>query len=224
MNNKLIKLVAVVVLSVMALGTCAFASEIAENPTYTKESALISFDLEPAAGATQMTYVAYAGNTGGTILAIDQIDAEAKTVNVTIDADKIGDAEQIVLNSGDDVSDTRDQETISLSEAVVGKSVFTNKDDELKSVTVNGVTYKNVPLFSVAVTTTKASEKTFTVTGLVAKATGMEDHALKLSEGCAWPSIKGETTFTIDNIYLIGAPAEFINAPDAEIVPTWTLN
>lgn len=230
MNNKLIKLMAVVVLSVMVLGTCAFASTVS-NPTYTKESALISFNVAAGEGATQVTYIAYADATNGTIIAIDQISAAEAAVpqNVTIDAGKITNAEKIVICSGDDVTNAASTATISLAEVVVGKSVCTNKDT--MSVTFNAgtdeeITYTNVPVFKVDVTATKATGKTLAVTGLTAKSTATGEHALN-TEGVELPSITcGEEggTLTVDNVYVIGAPAEFITAEDAEIIPAWSLN
>lgn len=223
MNNKLIKLVAVVVLSVMALGTCAFASTITDAG-YSHSSTAISFTLTPAEGAEQMTYVAYAGSTGGTIVAIDQVASTATAQNVTIDSSKLADATQIVINSGDDKSNTSSQVVLPLAEVKVFDAVFKNKDNERRQVVVNGETYQNVPLFSLKIEKLSDTAKTLSIDSLVAKAESQGiENVLTVTEG-AIPRISGKGEIVVDNIYLIGAPAEFLTAEDATIVPTWSLN
>lgn len=221
MNNKLIKLVAVVVLSVMALGTCAFASTISDA-NYSHSSTAISFTLAPAADATQMTYVAYAGNTGGTIVAIDQVASSETTQNVVIDSAKLEGVEQIVLNSGDDVSTERSQVVLPLAQVTEAIITFKNKGDAGRQIELDGVLYGAVPIFSLSIEKLSDTEKPFTIEKLIARSesAGVE-HELNIAEA-GFPTITGKGGIFVDNLYIIGAPKAYAYAEDATIVPEFT--
>ena len=209
MNNKFIKRVAAVVLGVAVLSTCAFASTLT-NAGY--EEATLGFSY--ASTADKVSYIAYAateadggGYTLGNIVAIGQADDNTTggNVSVGISAALLGDATHIVIKSGDSAGATVAQtEVLAVEEfetAMAATSTGTH------TVTMGGVTYNDVPTFKVSFKNNVAG--TATVTKLTAKAAGLADHELS-SIGTI--QYNGKGSVEIDNIYLVGAPADYIAA------------
>lgn len=209
MNNKFIKRVAAVVLGVAVLSTCAFATTLS-GAGY--EDATLSFSY--ASDADKVSYIAYAateaeegGFTLGNIVAIGQIDDNTGNdeVEVGISANLLGDATHIVIKSGDSDGITVAQtEVLAVEEyetAMVPMSTGTH------TVEMGGVIYNDVPTFKV--TFKNNVEGTATVTKLTATAPGLAPHELS-SIGTI--KYEGKGTLEVNNIYLVGAPADYIAA------------
>ena len=215
MNNKFIKRVAAVVLGVAVLSTCAFASTIEGTSSYSDPT--LSFSYKSA--ADKVSYIAYAATeaadgsyTLGNIVAIGQADNntadEVVPVRVDISESLLGDATHIVIKSGDSAGTTVDQDVVLAVEEF--ETAMSATSTGTHTVTMGGVTYNDVPTFKVSFKNNVRG--TATVTGFTAKAPGKEDHTIEGSNISKAITYSGTGSMEIENIYLVGAPADYIAA------------
>lgn len=201
MNNKFIKRVAAVVLGVAVMSTCAFASSVT-SVNYVDAGKTLSYEINNAAGADKISYIAYAGETeetAETIVAVNQIDDASGTASdtVSISENLLGDSKVIVFMTGDSEGSDVDKEVVYVKDFV---AATTQKNAGTNSVEFNNFTYTNVPVFDVEVTVYNG---TYKITGI--KAEGREE---------AWtiPAVTGTGTLSVKNIYVLGAPEDVVAA------------
>lgn len=218
MNNKFIKRVAAVVLSVAVLSTCAFAATI-ESAEYTGNR-WVTFSYETKAGAS-VSYIAYAvsGGNEGEIVAVGQVDDsdESGTVNITMNNSKLKYCEAINIYVGDDTGDTKVkkglQEYTYLTDIKVGTAEA--------PIDVNGDKVYDVVKTAMTVTANQAGE--YALNSLKVKVGDEEkEFSLGTTEGetTVYPSYEATegAEITVDNIYLAGLNDEQL-AKTITIVP-----
>lgn len=206
MNNKFIKRVAAVVLGVAVMSSCAFATTIGDATAYDKSSRVLTFAYEIEGEADKVSYIAYAGpteETAETIVAVNQIDgATGVTETINISADLLGDANVIVLQTGDSAGSAVEETVLYVNDYVA--ETATAKSTEITSAD-GKFTYTNVPCFDVKVNIVKSG---YTFKGFK-QVDGTKTWDSSKIENM--PTITGTGEIEINNVYFIGVPEEEVS-------------
>lgn len=210
MNNKFIKRVAAVVLSVAVLSTCAFATAINESATKFNANDKVTFVYTTS--GDKVSYIAYAVKNGvvtNEIVAIGQEDnvTNGGTVNISIDADKLAYCEAIEIHSGD--STGAEKVTFKVEEY----EITTNKVSKDAQV-IDGYTFTDLATVSIAGTGKNAGN--YTLAGLKATV-GEEPKTIPVITPAITVGNDGYS-FTVGNIYLVGLDETQL-AADISVLP-----